>query len=709
MKISIEAFKGQIPAIANNLLPMQNGQQVINAKSTKGDLRPWSSPLKDTATTETSLQTILQYEENSNTNWVFFPEDVNYILSPLTGEAYERLYFTGLSEPRVFANDLASSPFDKDTDYYKMGIPRPTAALTITQITRSTGTADTDTASKLVDSGADFVTDGVVVGDIAYNTTDSTEAMVTAVDNLTTLSLSSDAFPDGNENYIVGKRYTAGSDYRAYVYIFVNSYGEKGAPYGTTVVSISNYGSGDVPVEGFQSAPATRQIDKIYLYRTSASSAGTASYRFVLEATWFSASVSYSVGDYVIYSNTLYKCTTTHAAAAWDATHFTFGDDVTDANLSTDTLESDEWDPPPATMKGLIILPNGIAAGFVGNDVYLSEPYQVHAFPTSYIVSIPQTVIGLGHYGNNIVVATNGNPYVISGLTPSQMSLRKLKGIFPCLSKRSIVSSEFGTQFVTREGMVRINENGLAVDTAGLLDPSDIVGYNPTTMAGVVYSGKYFGFYHDADLALKRGFIIDYAKGHITELDFEIYCGYISEDDGQLYIGANDEYDETDPPASKPLCVKQWEGDTVNYLYFRFKSRRFILPYETNFAVARIMYDEEFYATIVAQVAEDAYLASLNATLFAGDILGAINDNAINELDINGDILYDLSGISIDPTITFKIYADGVLQFTKNVTNNKIFKLNSGYKSKRYDFQIEGNIPVKRMDVATSVEEIIIQ
>ena len=36
----------------------------------------------------------------------------------------------------------------------------------------------------------------------------------------------------------------------------------------------------------------------------------------------FSASIAYAVGDYVKYSNAVYKCTATHSAGAWDAAHF---------------------------------------------------------------------------------------------------------------------------------------------------------------------------------------------------------------------------------------------------------------------------------------------------------------------------------------------------------------------------------------------------
>jgi len=76
----------------------------------------------------------------------------------------------------------------------------------------ATGTADGNTANKLVDSGASFsaaLTSGTFIQkrDVAVNTTDSTAAFISAVDSVTTLSLvdaansSSDVFPDGNENY----------------------------------------------------------------------------------------------------------------------------------------------------------------------------------------------------------------------------------------------------------------------------------------------------------------------------------------------------------------------------------------------------------------------------------------------------------------------------------------------------------------------------
>jgi len=68
------------------------------------------------------------------------------------------------------------------------------------------GTATSDSQDKLVDTGATFVADGIVVGDIAYNTTDNTQAAITAVNpNGQELSFASDLFPAGTEAYAIRK------------------------------------------------------------------------------------------------------------------------------------------------------------------------------------------------------------------------------------------------------------------------------------------------------------------------------------------------------------------------------------------------------------------------------------------------------------------------------------------------------------------------
>lgn len=87
---------------------------------------------------------------------------------------------------------------------------RPSSALEVAtteygtsyETEKSSGTATATTSNKLVNSGADFSGDGIAVGDIVHNTTDGTFALVTAVDNATTLSLGVDIMAD-EEDYVI--------------------------------------------------------------------------------------------------------------------------------------------------------------------------------------------------------------------------------------------------------------------------------------------------------------------------------------------------------------------------------------------------------------------------------------------------------------------------------------------------------------------------
>jgi hypothetical protein len=66
------------------------------------------------------------------------------------------------------------------------------------------GTATSDSENHLVDSGADFINDGVIAGHLVEETTGGNFARVTEV-TATDLTLSADIFPNGNENYQIKK------------------------------------------------------------------------------------------------------------------------------------------------------------------------------------------------------------------------------------------------------------------------------------------------------------------------------------------------------------------------------------------------------------------------------------------------------------------------------------------------------------------------
>ena len=78
------------------------------------------------------------------------------------------------------------------------------------QVTVS-GTTDGVSANKLLDSGATFSSDGVLVGDTVQNTTDDTSAIVLEILSETYLALDGDIFVSGEE-YIVGPSFPYGQE-----------------------------------------------------------------------------------------------------------------------------------------------------------------------------------------------------------------------------------------------------------------------------------------------------------------------------------------------------------------------------------------------------------------------------------------------------------------------------------------------------------------
>jgi hypothetical protein len=87
-------------------------------------------------------------------------------------------------------------------------------------------------------------------------------------------------------------------------------------------------------------------------------------------------------------------------------------------------------------------------------------------------------------------------------------------------------------------------------------------------------------------------------------------------------------------------------------------------------------------------------------------IEGPLNDSTINVQDTNGDLLYNLASLGLQSYVDFRVYVDGDLKWTKEVSNNTMFKLPRGFKDKKWEFEVIGMIPIKRITIATSTEEI---
>ena len=77
----------------------------------------------------------------------------------------------------------------------------------------------------------------------------------------------------------------------------------------------------------------------------------------------------------------------------------------------------------------------------------------------------------------------------------------------------------------------------------------------------------------------------------------------------------------------------------------------------------------------------------------------------MNGLSLNGSKIKALPSVSWD-SLTFQLFIDGVLKFSKTITDSKAFRLPAGYKADTAEIRLSGNVTVKAVTVAQSMTEL---
>jgi hypothetical protein len=160
--------------------------------------------------------------------------------------------------------------------------------------------------------------------------------------------------------------------------------------------------------------------------------------------------------------------------AEQDCTINFYKDTIEDDEVSSNALlESFAWTPPPEDLKGLVVMWNGIIAGWRENELWMSEPYRPHAWPASYTLTMEYPIVGLGVSGQTLVVCTVGYPAVVSGALPEHMGTAKVAVFEPCVSRGSILSSDAGVLFVSHNGLIAVTQKGATNITKDLVTRID--------------------------------------------------------------------------------------------------------------------------------------------------------------------------------------------------------------------------------------------
>jgi hypothetical protein len=360
-------------------------------------------------------------------------------------------------------------------------------------------------------------------------------------------------------------------------------------------------------------------------------------------------------------------------------------------------LPSTTWAPPPDGLRGLVSMANGIMAGFVGNDIYFSEPFLPHAWPPGYALSVEYPVVGIAAVGTSLVVTTRGNPFIITGATPASMTQEKLPLYEPCMSKRSISTDEGGAMYASPNGVIKIGPGIADNVTRNLFTRDEWSRYEPSTMTGEIQDGRYFLFYNAGPNPEDRGGLIldrNQTASPLTSTSIYATAAHADPVNAKLYV-------------AESRTIKGWDSDQVNGIPYEWRSKVFVLPRPVSFGAGQIDADfENAYPATKLQSLID-FIKEANQKIWdsVDNLLGAVNTTPINTFVLNGSLLTPIPDIE-DRYVLLSVYANGVLRAKIQVKNHQPFRLPSGFKADRWEFQLDGNVPLRYLKIAETSKEL---
>lgn len=455
---------------------------------------------------------------------------------------------------------------------------------------------------------------------------------------------------------------------RSYVYTFLTSWGEESKP--SPLVTVTGFVSGSWNLSSMQTTIAGKySVTKQRIYRTLTDSFGNTNYQLVVEQ---------------------------NVAA-------TYNDTIADTALGA-IITTVAYDTPPTDLSNLITLPNGVLAGFSASSkqVCFCEPYQPHAWPNAYRYAVEYTPVGIGAVQNAVLVATLGSPYIMSGTHPSNMTSVKLPMQEICASKRSVVDVGYGVMYASYNGFVLASQAGADRVSDVFFSRNEWVALNPSSMMFIKYDEKIFIFYKKVDNTY-GGYSLDKEKNALARLNVVVDAVYVDRINGNFYLLQNNQ-------------IKQWDADPFVALPYTWKSKRIILPRPVNMGCAQVDADFDDIASTATEAAAYAAQLALNVSLFASGVKGCFNDFMFNDSVSgvtpapgflwNGSSMFGVAVPVTDKYVTFRLYAEGALRYTKNVTNRDVFRLPSGYRSDAIEVEINATVATRYIKLAETAKEI---
>ena len=679
-RIRVTSFSGMVPRLTSRNIDSNQSQMANNCLLTSSALSPWRDKKKIITLAKTSIVNSIYLHGNGTANkrWLHWNENVDVVKGPIAGDATERTYFTGTDAPRFTNTALVdvggNGQYPEDS--YILGIPPsnvvPTVAL------NGVGSGPVYSRAYVYTLVSEFGEEGMpspVSSILAWQAGHTVD--LTNIGKVTTLAFSAGtvtATCTGHGYSTSDKILHGGANQKDY-----------NGVYTITVVDANSY---TYTITGTPATPATGTIASIKVSSTT------------------------TVGKRNITKKRIYRVVTSVTGAAYlyaseiNIGTVTYNDAIADSALG-EILPSTYWAEPPSGMKGLILLPNGVMAGFVGNILYMSVPYIPYAWPTAYKQTI-NGIVALSYIGTTIIVLTNTIPHLVLAQDPEQVSVfSRENDPYPCVSKRSVVRTEQGVIYASNYGLVSGSTSGFKSITENLITNREWENYKSSTIHAYYYDGRYIGFYTRglvSGMEDGSGFVFDPGSqlASWTELDQYAYAGFHDDQSGELYLsywnGINN-------------VLYQWNGEGTNISY-QWKSKLFIDDHPTCLQAARLHFKNSLTdSELASYTTQRAAQIAANTTIFAGlaTMRGALGtvDLAASDVPLAYvNFINVLTLIQENQGVVFKYYANGNLKYQKTVFDNKPFRMPGGYLSYGSEFELLGTATITEVELASTLSEL---
>ena len=412
-----------------------------------------------------------------------------------------------------------------------------------------------------------------------------------------------------------------------YVYTYVNNFGEESAPSDPSPAVLKKDGQLTLVKIPDQEVPEGYIVKKKRIYR-SVATGDVSGYFFLAE---------------VPISQTAYT------------------DVKTNENLN-EPLSTLDYKLPKEDLKGLIVLSNGVYVAHTDKEIYFSEPNLPYTYPTKYMLSIPEKIIGLGVIkGNKFAILTDGCPYYCYADTPAKMRLVKTQNKNPCIDFRSIVGG-MGCIYAGFDGLFQITDSKSELLTGKTHSKETFRNISAGGFNAVLYGGKYLA-------SCNIGCFI-YDSGVITRLRDRPQCSYYDTDSDKLYFVINGHLMEFNSEIEK-MSDCEWESKVFRLKdYENFSAFRILADFKKN------MSDKESYISSPAEP-------------LGTEALGVMGVAGFSSYKKNID----------DGLCIVEFWRDKEFVARRYVMNSYVVRLPHNYKDDKINVKIKSNIRVRELHI----------